>query len=71
MAWSRDLTRLSINRPSKSMFYYDSMDDARFNLCNSLMVGGTKLGMDVRSCAPRALRPTDVSTSVSYWPRKP
>jgi ornithine carbamoyltransferase len=33
--------------------------DARSNVGNSLMVGGSKLGMDVRLCAPRALWPRD------------
>jgi ornithine carbamoyltransferase len=31
--------------------------DARFNTGNSLMIIGTKLGMDVRICAPRSLWP--------------
>ena len=35
------------------------MGDARFNMGNSLMVGGCKLGMDVRICAPRHLWPGD------------
>ncbi|HRX04372.1 MAG: ornithine carbamoyltransferase [Anaerolineae bacterium] len=36
---------------------YCFMGDARFNMANSLMVGGCKLGMDVRLCAPEALWP--------------
>lgn len=32
---------------------YCFMGDARYNMGNSLMVGGVKLGMDVRLCAPR------------------
>lgn len=39
---------------------YCYMGDARFNMGNSLMVGGCKLGMDVRICAPRALWPDEV-----------
>ena len=35
------------------------MGDARNNMGNSLMVGGCKLGMDVRLCAPRDLWPED------------
>lgn len=35
------------------------MGDARYNMGNSLMVGGCKLGMDVRICAPRHLWPGD------------
>jgi ornithine carbamoyltransferase len=35
------------------------MGDARNNVGNSLMVGGTLLGMDVRLCAPRDLWPEE------------
>ena len=35
------------------------LGDARNNMGNSLMVGGCKLGMDVRLCAPRELWPAD------------
>jgi ornithine carbamoyltransferase len=38
---------------------YCYMGDARNNMGNSLMVGGCKLGMDVRLCAPRNLWPED------------
>jgi ornithine carbamoyltransferase len=38
---------------------YCYMGDARNNMGNSLMVGGCKLGMDVRLCAPRDLWPED------------
>jgi ornithine carbamoyltransferase len=38
---------------------YCYLGDARFNMGNSLMVGGCKLGMDVRLCAPKA-----------YWPEE-
>ena len=38
---------------------YCYMGDARFNMGNSLLVGGCKLGMDVRICAPRVLWPGD------------
>ncbi len=33
------------------------MGDARNNMGNSLMVGGVKLGMDVRLCAPKSQQP--------------
>jgi ornithine carbamoyltransferase len=33
------------------------MGDARFNMGNSLMVGGAKMGMDVRIVAPKGLQP--------------
>ena len=36
---------------------YCYLGDARFNMGNSLMVGGCKLGMDVRICAPKSLWP--------------
>ncbi len=36
---------------------YTYLGDARFNMGNSLLVGGAKMGMDVRICAPKALQP--------------
>ena len=36
---------------------YAYLGDARFNMGNSLMVGGCKMGMDVRIVAPKALQP--------------
>ncbi len=38
---------------------YCYLGDARFNMGNSLMVAGCKLGMDVRLCAPESLWPED------------
>ena len=38
---------------------YCYLGDARNNMGNSLMIGGCKLGMDVRLCAPEALWPAD------------
>lgn len=38
---------------------YCFLGDARNNMGNELMVGGCKLGMDVRLCAPRELWPVD------------
>lgn len=38
---------------------YCFLGDARNNMGNSLMVGGCKLGMEVRLCAPRSLWPAD------------
>jgi ornithine carbamoyltransferase len=38
---------------------YCYLGDARNNMGNSLLVGGAKLGMDVRLCAPRVLWPHD------------
>lgn len=36
---------------------YAYLGDARFNMGNSLMVGGAKMGMDVRIVAPKTLQP--------------
>jgi ornithine carbamoyltransferase len=38
---------------------YTYMGDARNNMGNSLMVGGVKLGMDVRLCGPKSQWPED------------
>ena len=38
---------------------YCYLGDARNNMGNSLLVGGSKLGMDVRLCGPRELWPAD------------
>jgi ornithine carbamoyltransferase len=38
---------------------YTFMGDARNNMGNSLMVGGCKLGMDVRLCAPKSNWPEE------------
>jgi ornithine carbamoyltransferase len=43
--------------PEEISFCY--LGDARNNVGNSLMVGGAKLGMDVRLCAPRGNWPLD------------
>jgi ornithine carbamoyltransferase len=40
---------------------YCFMGDARNNMGNSLMVGGCKLGMDVRLCGPKHGRPAGKS----------
>lgn len=36
---------------------YAYLGDARYNMGNSLMVGGVKMGMDVRIVAPKSLQP--------------
>jgi ornithine carbamoyltransferase len=38
---------------------YCYVGDARFNMADSYIVGGAKLGMDVRICAPKSLWPDD------------
>ena len=40
-----------------SQVSYAYLGDARFNMGNSLMVGGAKMGMDVRIVAPKELQP--------------
>ena len=40
-----------------SQVRYAYLGDARFNMGNSLLVGGAKMGMDVRIVAPKALQP--------------
>lgn len=40
-----------------SQVSYAYLGDARFNMGNSLLVGGAKMGMDVRIVAPKALQP--------------
>src|SRR3954469_15165073 len=38
---------------------YCYLGDARFNMADSYLVGGAKLGMDVRICSPKKLWPSD------------
>lgn len=53
-----DLLTMSENsRKPLPEIAYCYLGDARNNMGNSLMVGGVKLGMDVRLCAPRSLWP--------------
>lgn len=42
-----------------SQIAYCFMGDARFNMGNSLLIGGCKMGMDVRICAPKRLWPSE------------
>src|SRR3954470_6837285 len=41
------------------------LGDARFNMADSYLVGGAKLGMDVRICAPKSLWPRDEIVSLA------
>ena len=41
------------------------LGDARFNMANSYLVGGAKLGMDVRIAAPKSLWPADEFTALA------
>lgn len=53
------LTMMEHSDKPLSQVSYCYMGDARFNMGNSLMVGGCKLGMDVRICAPKSLWPDE------------
>jgi ornithine carbamoyltransferase len=43
--------------PNEVVFCY--LGDARFNMADSYLIGGSKLGMDVRIASPRSLWPRD------------
>jgi ornithine carbamoyltransferase len=51
------LTMMEHSKKHLTDIAYCYMGDARNNMGNSLMVGGCKLGMDVRLCAPSGLWP--------------
>ena len=53
------LTMTEFSDKSLPHIAYCYLGDARNNMGDSLMVGGAKLGMDVRLCAPKALWPHD------------
>ena len=53
------LTMTEFNDKPLTQIAYCYLGDARNNMGDSLLVGGAKLGMDVRLCAPKALWPTD------------
>ncbi len=53
------LTMSEHNAKPLNQIAYCYLGDARNNMGNSLMVGGVKLGMDVRLCAPKSLWPVD------------
>lgn len=53
------LTMIEHSTKPLEQISYCFVGDARYNMGNSLMVGGCKLGMDVRLAAPRALWPQD------------
>lgn len=48
--------REHVNKPLNQVTYA-YLGDARYNMGNSLMVGGAKMGMDVRIVAPKSLQP--------------
>ena len=47
-----------VDKPLREVSYA-YLGDARFNMGNSLLVGGAKMGMDVRIVAPKALQPAE------------
>ncbi len=53
------MTMMEHSKKHWSEIAYCFLGDARNNMGNSLMVGGVKLGMDVRLAAPRSLWPAD------------
>ena len=53
------LTMLEHSYKDLPQIAYTYLGDARNNMGNSLMVGGCKLGMDVRLCAPEHLWPEE------------
>ena len=53
------LTMIEHSKKHHSQIAFAYLGDARYNMGNSLMVGGVKLGMDVRIMGPRALWPAE------------
>jgi ornithine carbamoyltransferase len=51
------LTMLEHSNKAPADIAYCFLGDCRFNMADSLMIGGCKLGMDVRICGPRSLWP--------------
>ncbi len=51
------LTMMEHSSKPLSGISFAYLGDARFNMGNSLLVGGAKMGMDVRIVAPKALQP--------------
>ncbi|HET9345620.1 MAG TPA: ornithine carbamoyltransferase [Candidatus Limnocylindrales bacterium] len=53
------LTMTEFSDKPLTQISYCYLGDARNNMGDSLLIGGSKLGMDVRLCAPKHLWPTD------------
>ena len=53
------LTMTEFSDKPLTQIAYCYLGDARNNMGDSLLIGGAKLGMDVRLCAPKALWPED------------
>ena len=60
------LTMLEHNPKPTDEIAYCYLGDARFNMGNSLLVGGALLGMDVRICAPKSLWPSDALVAQAH-----
>ena len=60
------LTMIEHSTKPAAEIAYCYMGDARFNMGNSLLIGGCKLGMDVRICAPRGLWPGDELVAAAH-----
>lgn len=52
------MTMMEYANTPTSQIAFAFLGDCRFNMANSLMVGGCKLGMDVRICGPKSLWPS-------------
>ncbi len=51
------MTMMEHSNLPTSQIAFAFLGDCRYNMANSLMIGGCKLGMDVRLCGPRTLWP--------------
>lgn len=51
------MTMMEHSHKPVNQISYAYLGDARFNMGNSLLVGGAKMGMDVRIVAPKSLQP--------------
>ena len=51
------MTMMEYSNVATSQIAFAFLGDCRFNMANSLMIGGCKLGMDVRLCGPQSLWP--------------
>ncbi len=51
------MTMMEHSNLPTSQIAFAFLGDCRYNMANSLMIGGCKLGMDVRLCGPRSLWP--------------
>jgi ornithine carbamoyltransferase len=57
------LTMREFGEKPLSQLSFCYLGDARFNMGNSLLIGGVQMGMDVRIAAPRELWPSEIIVS--------